>query len=47
MDFLDKVTVNMTSCYQMEDEEEGDKEKLEKPLRSKEKTLTILEALLA
>jgi len=31
----------------MEDEEEGDEEKLEKASGSEEKTLTILEALLA
>jgi len=29
----------------MEDEEEGDEEKLEKPSESEENTLTILEAL--
>jgi len=30
VDFFDKVTVNMTSCYEKEDEEEGDEDKLEK-----------------
>jgi len=45
MDFFDKVTVNKTSCYEMEDEEEGDEEKLEKPSKSEDKTLTVLEAL--
>jgi len=43
--FFDKVTVNMISCYEMEDEKERNEEKLEKPSESKEKTLTILEAL--
>ena len=37
----------MTSCYEMEDEEEGDEEKLKKYSESEEKTLTILQALLA
>jgi len=45
VDFFDKVIVNMTSCYGLEDEENGDEEKLEKPSESEEKTLTILEAL--
>ena len=45
MDFFDKVTVNMTWCYEMEDEEEGDEEKSEKPSENEVKTLTILKAL--
>ena len=45
MDFFNKVTVNMTSCYEMEEDGEEDEEKVEKPSKSKEKTLTVLEAL--
>ena len=45
--FFDKIIANMTSCYEMEDEEERDEEKLEKPLESEEKALTILKALSA
>ena len=45
MDFFDKVTVNITSCYEMEDEEEGDKDKLEKPSENEVRDLTISEAL--
>jgi len=45
MDFFDKVTVNMISCYDTEDEQEGDEERLEKPSESEDKTLTLLEAL--
>jgi len=45
VDFFDKVTVNMTSCYDMEDEEEGDEEKLDKPSESDDKSLIVLEAL--
>jgi len=45
VEFFDKVTVNMNSCYKMEDGEEGDEDKLEKASENKMKTLTILEAL--
>ena len=34
----------MTSCYEMEDEEEGDEDKLEKSSKNEERALTILEA---
>jgi len=37
----------MTPCYEMENEEDMDKEKWEKPSKSDDKILTILEALLA
>ena len=47
VDFFDKVIINMTACYEMEDQEERDEEKLDKPSESEENTLTILEALLA
>jgi len=47
VDFFDKVTVNMTSCYEMKDEEEGDENKLEKSLENKVRALTIPEAFLA
>ena len=43
--FFHKLTVNMTSCYEMEDKEEGDKEKHEKSSKGDDKTLTVLEAL--
>ena len=46
VDFFNKVIVNMTSCYEMEDDEEEDEEKLEKPSKSEDKTPTMLEALL-
>jgi len=45
IEFFDKVTGNMISCYEMADEKERNEEKLEKASESKEKTLTILEAL--
>jgi len=45
MDFFDKVTINMTSCYEMEDEENGDEERQEQGLEDDDKTLTVLEAL--
>jgi len=41
VDFFDKDTINKTSCYEMEDEENGDEEKMEKPSESEEKTPTI------
>jgi len=37
----------MTSCYKIEDEEEGDEYQLEKSLENKLRTLIILKALLA
>jgi len=43
--FFEKVTINMTSYYEMEDEEEGDEDKLEKSSENEERALTILEAL--
>jgi len=46
MDFFDKVTINMTSCYEMEDKENGDEGTQEKSLGDDDKTLTVLEALL-
>ena len=45
--FFDKVTINMTSCYKMEDKENGDEEKQEKSWEDDDKTLTLLEALSA
>jgi len=42
--FFEKVTVNMTSYYEMEDEEEGDEDKLEKSSENKVRALTIREA---
>ena len=35
----------MTSCYEMEDEEEGDENKLEKSSENEVRALTIPEAL--
>jgi len=45
VDFFDKVTINMTSNYKMEDEGEGDDDKLEKSLENEVRTLAILKAL--
>jgi len=45
VDFFYKVTANMTSCYETEEDGEEDEEKLEKPSKSEDKTLTMLEAL--
>ena len=45
VEFFDKVTTSMTSCYEMEDEENGGKEKHEKSSEDDDKTLTVLEAL--
>jgi len=47
MDFFDKVTINVTSCYEMEGEENEDEEKQEKSSEDNDKTLTVLEASLA
>jgi len=43
--FFKKVTVNMTSCYELEDKEDEEEEKLEKPPKDDDKILTILETL--
>jgi len=43
--FFEKVTINMTSCYEMEDEEEGDEDKLKKSSENEKRTLTIRESL--
>ena len=40
-----RVTINMTSCYEIEDEEEGDEDKLEKSSENEERALTIPKAL--
>ena len=47
MGFSDKVTVNMTSCTELEDEEDGGEEKQEDSRKGYDKTLIVLEALLA
>ena len=43
--FFDKVTINMTSCYEMEDEEERANEKQQNSSEGDDKTITLLEAL--
>jgi len=43
--FFEKGTVNMTSWYEMEDEEEGDEDQLEESSEYKKRVLTISEAL--
>jgi len=43
--FFEKVTVNMTSCSELEEEEDEGSDRQEKSPRVAEKTLTILEAL--
>jgi len=43
--FFEKVTVNMTSCYEMEDNEEGDEDQLEESSEYEKSVLTIPEAL--
>ena len=45
VDFFEKVAVNMTSCYDLEDKEDEKEEKLEKPPKSDDEALTILETL--
>jgi len=45
--FFENITANMTSCYEMEDEEEGDEDELEKSSENEVRALTILEALRA
>jgi len=47
VDFFDQVSINMTSCYEMEDEEEGDEDKLKKSSENEVRDLTIPEALQA
>jgi len=43
--FFEKITVNMTSCYELENEEDGKEAKLEKPPKNDGEALTSLEAL--
>ena len=45
MRFFEKITVNMTSCYELEDEEDENEAKLEKPAKNDGEVLTILETL--
>ena len=45
VDFFDTVTVKITSCYEMEDEEEGDEDKREKYSENEVRALTIPEVL--
>ena len=47
VDFFDKATINMTSRYATEDEENEDEEKQEKSSEDNDKTLIVLEASLA
>jgi len=43
--FFEKITVNMTSCYELENEEDEKEAKLEKPPKNDGEALTSLEAL--
>jgi len=45
--FFNKAAVNVTTCAELEDEEDGEEDKLENSLESDDKTMIILEALLA
>ena len=45
MGFFDKVTFSMTSCTELEDEEDGEEEKQEDSPKGDDKTLVVLEAL--
>jgi len=43
--FFEKFTINMTSCYKMEDEEDGDEDQLEESSEYEKGVLTIPKAL--
>ena len=45
MGFFEKVTVNMTSCSELEEEEDEGSNRQEESPRVADKTLTVLEAL--
>jgi len=42
--YFEKVTVDMTSCYEHEEEEDRKEERQDKPPNDEDKTLTIIEA---
>ena len=45
MGFFNKITVNMTSCTKLKDEEDEEEEKQEDSPKRDDKTLTVIEAL--
>ena len=40
--FLEKLNINKTSCYKLEDEEDKGQENYENPLKGNDKTLIVL-----